>query len=354
MIPNFRLVHNKFKLNNFHYSHEMLNDVAYSFIKEGRDYEKKLGHFLLDWLDSKDIINVKTSGSTGQPKIISLKKQAMVYSAIATGNYFKLKPGDSSLLCLSTTYIAGKMMVIRAIILGLSLDLVNPNSEPFKFINKNYDFVAMVPLQLYSLKKYNKIRTIIVGGAKVSELLLEAIQDSESAIYATYGMTETATHIAVKKLNSNKYCDANNKFNVLPNIKISKDERDCLVIDAPYLSSNPIITNDIIKLHIDGSFELLGRFDNVINSGGIKIYPEQIEKTLTSYIETDYFIAALNNELLGEELVLFIEGHERELPSDTFDNLQKFEAPKRIVFIESFIRTPTGKINRMLSVKLIK
>jgi len=352
MIPNYKAVHNKFKLNGYHYTHETLKEVAYSFVKEGDVYEKQLGDFLLDWLDSNDAILVNTSGSTGIPKSIKLQKQAMVNSALATGDYFKLKPGDSALLCLPTSYIAGKMMIVRAIILGLNLDLVYPSSNPLEHIARDYDFTAMVPMQLEnSLSSIEKIRVVIVGGAKVSKSLsnkLESISDTE--IYETYGMTETVTHIAARKLNNNE----NKEFEVLPNIKITQDQRDCLVIDAPHLADGQIVTNDIVKLHSESSFELLGRIDNVINSGGIKMHPEQLETKLDSFIDSNFFIASSENKTLGEEVVLVVEGKENSISSDFHEVLNKHEIPKKILFADNFIRTSSGKINRVKTLESLK
>jgi Acyl-CoA synthetases (AMP-forming)/AMP-acid ligases II len=148
MIPKYNKVHNKFKLNNYHFDNDGLKEVAYSFIKEGDFYEKAMGDFLLNWMDEKDYVEVSTSGSTGEPKVIRLSKQAMVHSAIATGDYFNLEPGDRALHCLPATYVAGKMMMVRAIILGLEMDLVTPSSHPLDTTHGNYDFCAMVPLQL--------------------------------------------------------------------------------------------------------------------------------------------------------------------------------------------------------------
>jgi len=347
MIPNFTAVHNRFRLNGRHYAFDRLKDVAYSFIKEGEPHEIEIGEFLLQWTDSKKTIIVKTSGSTGSPKSIKLSKQAMVHSAIATGNYFKLRPGNSALMCLPATYIAGKMMLVRAIILGLRLDLVVPNSNPLEFPRKKYQFAAMVPMQLSnSLENLYKIRTLIVGGAKVSDDLVEKIQESSSTVYATYGMTETITHIAVKKLNKLKAHTTKAYFEVLPNVQISQDDRGCLVINAPYLSKLPIVTNDVVMLHSNTTFELLGRLDNVINSGGIKIQPEQLEAKLAPYINADFFIASQENEVLGEAVILVIEGKKQALPKAIFNNLQKHEIPKDIIFIKTFNRTISGKIDR--------
>jgi O-succinylbenzoic acid--CoA ligase len=347
MIPKFTAVHNKFRLNDKHYSFNDLKDVAYSFIKEGETYQKEIGEFLLQWTDSRKTITVKTSGSTGTPKSIRLSKQAMVHSAIATGDYFKLKPGDSALLCLPARFIAGKMMIVRAIILGLQLDLVEPNSNPLEFIRKEYTFAAMVPMQLQnSLGYLHKIKTLIVGGAKVSDELVKKLQKSLTTVYATYGMTETITHIAVKKLNKLKNQSNSKYFEVLPNVQISQNEKGCLVIDVAYLNNSPIVTNDVVKLYSNTAFELLGRLDNVINSGGIKIQPEQLEAKLTPYIKTDFFIASQASEVLGEEVVLVVQGKDQKIHSDVFKELQKHEVPKKIIFLDVFERTSSGKINR--------
>lgn len=344
MIPNYKTVHNQFKLNGHHYTFDTLKQVAYSFIKEGVPYEKEIGDFLLNWLDANDSLIVKTSGSTGKPKSIELSKQAMVHSALATGDYFELKPNDTALLCLPIHYIAGKMMLIRAMVLGLHIDLVAPNSSPLDNLTRKYDFVAMVPLQLEnSLKSISKIKTLIVGGAKVSQNLIEKIQNCSTIVFETYGMTETITHIAVRKLN---HAHSKTYFEVLPNFHISQDERGCLVIKAPYLNKNPVVTNDMVKLHSNTTFEWLGRFDNVINSGGIKIHPEQIEAKLMSFIQSEFFITSRDNPSLGEAVILVIEGEKKELPKTIFSSFNKHEIPKDIVFVNAFKRTTSGKINR--------
>jgi O-succinylbenzoic acid--CoA ligase len=352
MIPNYKTVHNQFKLNSRHYTFDTLKQVAYSFIKEGVPYEKEIGDFLLNWLDASDSLIVKTSGSTGKPKSIALSKQAMVHSAIATGDYFKLNPDDTALLCLPISYIAGKMMFIRALVLGLHIDLVVPNSSPLDNLTREYDFVAMVPMQLEnSLKSISKIKTLIVGGAKVSKNIIEQIKTRRTKVFETYGMTETITHIAVKKLN---HAPSEAYFEVLPNIQISQDDRGCLIIQVPYLKKRHIVTNDIVKLHSDTSFEWLGRIDNVINSGGIKIHPEQLEARLMPFIHSDFFIASQDNISLGEEIFLVIESDEQTLAKDSFKKFKKHEIPKAILFVNPFIRTTSGKINRAKTLASVK
>jgi len=364
MVSSFKKVHPKFKLNGMSFNYDQLKEAAYSFVKEGKSFEKSTSDFLLYWTDNTDFIKVKTSGSTGRPKTITLKKQALVNSAIATGNFFNLKPGYTTLHCLSTDFIAGKIMLVRAIVLGLEIDVIEPVSNPLEGIYKTYDFCAMVPLQLQnSLQDLNKIKTLIVGGAPVTSALQEKIKDSFTHIYATYGMTETISHIAVKQLNnflkchserSDSHQDEESHFITLPNITISQDSRNCLVIDAPKLNDEIIITNDIVKLHSKTTFEILGRFDNMINSGGIKLFPEQIEAKLQSKIVQRFFIASEKDETLGDKLILIIEGTSMHLKRNIFKDLDAYQIPKQIYAIPHFKETSTGKVQRAETLKLLK
>lgn len=343
--PTYDKIHAKFKLNGNKYTFEELKELAYSFIKEGEPYEIITGDFLLDWLDEKDYINVRTSGSTGKPKTIRLRKQAMVNSSIATGNFLKLKPSYTALHCLPSNYIAGKMMLVRAIILGLEMDLVEPTSQPVFDYDKVYNFTAMLPMQLESTLLYlHNIKLIIVGGSSVSKHLIELSQSIKAKVFATYGMTETASHIALKPLN-NKSLE--HYFKVLPHVSISQDERGCLVIDAPKVSKEKVITNDIVKLHSATEFEWLGRIDNVINSGGVKLFPEQIEEKLKGKIPQQFFIASEPNDTLGNQLILVIESDSDMLDPKVFKGLEKFERPKKVYNVPKFKMTSTGKIKRL-------
>jgi O-succinylbenzoic acid--CoA ligase len=349
MMPNYTNVHVKFKLDGLSYNHEDLMEVAYSYVKEGVSYQQELGQFLLDWLDDKDYIEVKTSGSTGKPKKIKIKKQAMVNSAIATGDFFKLKPGDKILNCLPSNFIAGKMMIVRAVILGLELDMTVPAALPSIDYEKDYTFCAFTPMQLKNFAKYLlNIKTAIVGGGRVSNAIIESIKDKKPMVYETYGMTETVSHIAVRKLNNFSSSESilTSHFKTLPDISVSQDERGCLVIHAPHLSDEKIITNDLVKIHSQSEFEWLGRFDNVINSGGIKLYPEQIESKLQSKIKQQFFIASKPDDTLGDKLILILESKTNDLDTSIFDSLDKYEKPKEVITIPKFLETASGKIHR--------
>ncbi len=343
--PTYENVHNQFKLNGFHLDREDLCRVAYSFIKEGEDFEKPVGDFLLDWFDGKDHIEMQTSGTTGTPKVISVSKQAMVNSALATGDFFDLQPGNRALHCLPVKYVAGKMMLVRAMILGLDMEFVAPSSHPLRNNEIEYDFVAMVPLQAQnSIPELKKAKKMIVGGAALNKELEKQLLKLPTQVFETYGMTETITHIAARKLGEKA-------FSVLPGVTISYDERNCLVIHAPRISDDVIVTNDIVELINENQFVFLGRMDNVINSGGIKLIPEQIEDKLAHKIHQRFFITAKPDSELGEKVVLVVEGEKQDLGEDLYDELDKYEKPKELIFIAKFKETENGKVLRKESLQ---
>jgi O-succinylbenzoic acid--CoA ligase len=333
-----------------------INGTSFSSVEDLLEYSKTESiatqKFLREWFSDKKFVEVKTSGSTGKPKMIQLKKEFMKNSAKATGQFFKLFENTTALLCMSTEYIAGKMMLVRALELGWYLDIVTPASNPLKNIDKVYDFSAMVPMQLqYALNDIEKVKKLIVGGGVVSNELETAIQEISTEIYATFGMTETITHIAVRKLNF--FTDqSENYYQTLPNVSISLDDRNCLVINAPKVSDVVIKTNDVVELISDTEFKWLGRFDNVINSGGIKLHPEEIEKKLSEVISSRFFVAGIPDSILGEKLVLIIEGKQRTVILSEAKNLSKYEIPKHIYFVDQFIETATKKIQRLKTLDL--
>jgi O-succinylbenzoic acid--CoA ligase len=268
----------------------------------------------------------------------------MVNSALATGDFFDLQPGQKVLHCLPTDYVAGKMMFVRAFILGLDMEFVAPSSHPLEGVKGSFDFCGMVPLQAQnSMKDLHRIKKLIIGGAKVNKSLEQELVKVPSQIYETYGMTETITHIAAKRVGETA-------FKVLPNVKITTDDRHCLVIDAHKISTETIMTNDLVDLVSDTQFIWKGRFDNVINSGGIKLIPEQIEEKLAPSISNCFFVYGQADELLGEKLVLFVEGNPISIEDTIFEGLDKYERPKEIVFIPEFKRTATGKVIRDQSI----
>ena len=352
-------LHKNFKLNGKSFTNE--EDVLVFSKHKLPD----LYTFLKDWFDETSIVKVKTSGSTGKPKTIELQKKHMVNSALATGAFFDLQEKTTALLCLSADYIAGKMMLVRALVLGWSIDIVEPSSNPLLSIKKNYDFSAMVPLQLEnSLSELYRIKTLIVGGAPVSNTILKKLQDLSTAVFATYGMTETSTHIAVKLLNKDAMSLRggmtwqSQNYKTLPNVNISIDTRNCLIIKAPKISDTVINTNDIVEIISKTEFKWLGRYDNVINSGGIKLIPEQIEKKLASVIDHRFFVTGISDERLGEKLVLVVEAlslktEALKLELKNLTSLDQFEIPKEIYAVKAFVESETKKIQRQKTLDLI-
>ena len=335
-------IHPKFKLNG-----NQFKSVA-DLLSYTKNELPEVFEFFTEWFTNKKYLTVYTSGSTGKPKAIKLLKEHMINSALATARYFDLD-GDniSALLCMSPKYIAGKMMLVRAIVSGWQMDIIEPTSTPLKNNRTVYDFCAMVPLQVYhSLDDLHKVKTLIVGGGAVSKDLQEKLKTARPKVYATYGMTETVTHIAVKKLS---WLDGiTNYYEVLPNITVEKDDRNCLVINAPDISKTQIVTNDIVKLIDDRHFCWQGRYDNIINSGGVKIIPEQVEATLEKSIAQRFFIGSKDDDALGQKVILVIEGNEIE--NINFIGLDKYEIPKEIFYIDKFEETKTGKINRKATI----
>ena len=340
-------IHKSFQLNEKSFE-EVKNLIVYV-----TSLSEESAFFLNEWFDGNDFVEVQTSGSTGAPKIIKLKKEQMSSSAMATGNYFELKENTTALLCLSSAYIAGKMMWVRALTLGWHLDIVAVDSCPLEKNDKTYDFTAMVPLQVAnSMKQLFRIKKIIIGGGVVSEELQEKLQTVPANAFATYGMTETVTHIAVKKLNSFED-KRTNYYELLPFIEIVIDARGCLIIDAPLLSDDKIITNDLVELISETRFQWLGRYDSIVNSGGVKLIPELIEKKIAKVVTEKFFIAAKSDALLGEKVILVVEGKHPLITGKIHIHsflegaaLGPFEIPKEICFVEEFSMTDTGKIKR--------
>lgn len=315
-------------------------------------FEAETFSFIKSWLSGKQTFTLKTSGSTGTPKEITLTRNQLQQSAQRTIKALHLSSDNTALVCLDTKYIAGKMMLVRALETNMQIVAVEPSSNPLKNISARPDFGAFVPLQLAeiftdedSVNKLNQFKSIIIGGASISATLLEKIKTLSCAVYATYGMTETVSHIALQKLNGEH---AQDYFEVLSDIAISVDERDCLVVQLPDFSE-PVITNDVVNLIDNNSFKILGRYDNIINSGGIKLLPETIEKKLSPLLTNQsFFITSIRDERLGEKLVLIIEGKPQpELPEALKLALSSYEVPKEIFYLDEFIRTDTHKINRV-------
>lgn len=340
-------IHPEFTLNDivFSTSNDLLQ-LAQQWISE--EGEKRfIGEFILEWLNSEDFIKVQTSGSTGKPKVIRLQKKHVENSAKATISFFSLKPGTTALLCLSSQYIAGKMMLVRAMIGGWKLTAVEPKQNPLKNPKTTFDFTAMVPFQVFhSLEDLYKVNKIIIGGGVVPVNLEKRLQQEKTLAFATYGMTETISHIAVRQING---AEKSSVYSALPDVEFSQNQEKCLQIHAPKIAEEVQQTNDVVELISPEKFRFLGRLDHVINSGGIKIYPEEIERKLSEGIKKPFFIASEADDALGERIILVIESSKPlDFPDfqEAFSALSVYEKPKKIYSIPKFIYTETEKIKR--------
>ncbi|MGQ7868950.1 AMP-binding protein [Sunxiuqinia sp. sy24] len=313
-------------------------------------WEKEWLDFLAEWYAPTDFIEVNTSGSTGTPKTIRLTKKFVAASASRTLRFFNLKKNDRILHALPTRYIAGKLMVVRALVGQLDLTVVDPATD-FQFLNqKSFKFAAMVTNQVYKILENGiaNLEFLLIGGSAVPQALADKLQAVSTACYSSYAMTETATHIALRKLNGNK---PDEFYHALDGIELSLSDAGCLQIQMPGLGSEFLKTTDLAELIDHRTFRILGRADHVIISGGIKFLPEQLEKKLEPHIQFPFLITSRPHEKLGQQLVLLVEASEspakmEELTAICLQQLDKFERPREIEFIKKLPRTDNGKILR--------
>jgi len=318
--------------------------------KDLPQWEKDIFDFIRQWIDNDTYIEVQTSGTTGEPRRYKVTKEAIRISAQKTLEFFRLKPGDSALLSLPPKYIAGKLMIVRAFVGGLNLILREPSGTPLENIDTDIDFAAMVPMQVQkqievNAEVFKKVRTLIIGGGEVSQPLKEKLQDIQTGVWETYGMTETLTHIALKKLNGKGKSEW---FTVLQGVKVQKNSSDCLEVEVEGITTGKLTTSDIVEFNDSGQFKIVGRSDDVINTGGIKVMPASVERKIEKWIPRSFVVSSLPDEVLGEKVVLVIEG---DLFDDTelkkkLKKLKFYDTPKAICFLSKLPRTETGKIKR--------
>lgn len=327
------------------------------------DYQQRALHFCYEWLTGKETFTLQTSGSTGNPKIITVKARHMAQSARMTAEAIGLKPNDRSLVCLNTDYIAGRMMLVRGFVTGMVMTIIPPSSNPLApFTGEtSFDFIAMVPLQMQTIlaetpekkKMLDSMKGILLGGAALDTSLEEKVQEVTAPVYHTFGMTETLSHIALRRVNGDQRQDY---YEVLKGIEIETDNKNCLVIHSPF-SSVPVHTNDVVQLLDKNRFRWLGRADFVINTGGVKIHPERTEKEIEKIfyrlnIFKRFFITGMKDSRLGEAVTLVIEDRPwkpellEELQKQLKEHLPRFEQPRAVYFREQFEQTPTGKTDR--------
>lgn len=312
------------------------------------DWEEAFWSFVAEWYSPAASVVVHTSGSTGKPKALRVGKEMMRASAQKTLRFFNLQPHDVALLCLSAHYIAGKMMIVRAILGQLSLYVVEPSALPLQGMEGGVAFAAMVPMQVFEQLKIsgslNSVQKLLIGGGAVSASLAEGLQACTCEAYESYGMTETVSHVALRRINGAARQDA---FVPMPQVNIGVDGRGCVVIDAPGLLAEPLTTNDRAELLPNGGFRLWGRMDNVINSGGIKIQPEVVEQQIASCFDVPFAISSVPDAKLGEKLVLVAEGCLTEYSVRTANILlHPYQRVHLYVAVAGLPRTASQKLDR--------
>lgn len=342
------------------------------------EYDKKVIQLVEKWQSQQEYFEIFTSGSTGQPKKIKLERNLIIESIKLTQKAFTLEPDDTLFCCLNAEYIAGMMMIFRALYLKTEILIIEPSSYPFEnesirnFLTNKSIFYAFVPLQMQTLLEsendlhlLNAAKAIIVGGAAVNQAITQKLQQISSPVYATYGMTETITHIAIQKLNGE---NQNGYFEALENVKLAVDENNCLKINAPTTKNEWIVTNDVVEIADSNKFKLIGRKDNIINSGGVKIQLEKVEAIIEEILVKEqlslkrFFCWGVADEKLGQKLVIFAERNKTVLESDILQKsllfkqmqasslLSKFEKPKDLIWLDKFKETSTAKIDKIKTV----
>lgn len=342
------------KINHKIYQDDALKEWCEDILSEPdlKEWKKELCNLILDWIGPNDHIVTQTSGSTGTPKKISILKSQMIYSAQTTCDYLRLKPDDTALLCIPARFIGGKMMIVRAFVSGFNLITVPPSANPFAEINQEVDFVALTPLQCYhSMSKLKAFppRRIIIGGGEVSKQLEKHLDEIPSEVYSTYGMTETSSHIAMRKLTGSNRSE---NFHVLGSTTVDTDHRGCLRISNSKLLHEKLTTNDLVEIVNKKEFRWLGRWDHVINSGGVKLIAEDLEKKIAHLLPFKMLYIPVADPVFGEIPVLALEKEQltetekEKLFMQIKSIVDKFAVPKNMIAVSGFPHTGSGKPDR--------
>lgn len=335
---------------------EYTSDDIARFVAEGAEnYPSAIWDlylFLNEWFNDSPVITVHTSGSTGAPKELIARKDQMMQSARLTCEFLNLQAGDTALLCMNLRYIGAMMVVVRSLVAGLNLIVRPASGHPLFDISEPLKFAAMVPLQVYNTlhtpeekEQLKQTEILIIGGGAVDEALEAEIKSLPIAVYSTYGMTETLSHIALRRLNGNS---ASNHYYPFSSVELSLSPENTLIIKAPLVCDDILQTNDIARIYPDGSFTILGRKDNVINSGGIKIQAEEIEKKLRPYILMPFVITSVPDQRLGQAVTLLIAGQldTKEIEDKLQTILEPYYRPRYILTTDYIPQTKNGKISR--------
>lgn len=354
---------------NIFYNNMFYEASNLKILEEKAPFFKPSIAFIREWLANKEKFQFQSSGSTGQPKLLEITRSQILASVDMTKRHLNLQKGEKALVCLSSEYVATKMMVARCMALDLDMVLVEPCANPMDHIDPTtqIDFASFVPMQVQKImdsgqsSNFGKIRNVLIGGAPLHNSLIINLKKFNNNIYHTYGMTETVSHIALRKLDKNGHT---NQFTCLNGVNIRTDENNCLVVSGPMTGHKEIFTKDLVKLISQHEFIWEGRKDNLVNSGGIKIIPELVEEQLVSIfkkvkLSNDFFITGIEDPILGQKLILLVEGE--QAPQKTMvsldDNMKKFlpkyHIPKEVFFLKQFIKTASGKIRRKETLKTL-
>ena len=318
-----------------------------------QEFLQDLEAFLSEWHNDSPTVGVHTSGSTGTPKSMQVEKRRMMASARLTCSFLGLKEGDTALLCMPLQYIAGKMVVVRSVVAGLRLIPVAPSGHPLRGLAEVPDFAAMIPMQVFNSlqvpeerETLKRIRHLIIGGGSIDVSLAKELKDFPNNVWSTYGMTETLSHIALRRLNGK---EASEWYTPFDTVRIRRSDEGTLIIHAPEVCAEELVTNDIVELNEKGDFRILGRKDNVINSGGVKIQIEQVEATLREHLTVDFQITATPDAKFGEVVTLLYINkveNEEEIKRICQATLPPYWVPKRYLPVEALPMTGTGKPDR--------
>ena len=317
-----------------------------------QEFLQDLEAFLQEWQNDEPTVWVHTSGSTGTPKPLQVEKERMRASARLTCSFLGLKEGDSALLCMPLQYIAGKMVVVRSFVAGLKLLPVAPCGHPLKDLTEIPTFAAMIPMQVYNTlqvpeerAKLMEIKHLIIGGGAIDDALGRELKTFPNHVWSTYGMTETLSHIALRRLNG---AEASDWYTPFENVRIRLSEENTLIIHAPSVCAEELTTNDIAEINDEGKFRILGRKDNTINSGGVKIQIEQVEAALKEYLDIPFQITARKDAKFGEIVVLLYNKvkEEADIRRICEEKLPAYWVPKIYLPVEELPLTGTGKPDR--------
>ena len=331
-------------------------------------FEVSLAEFLEEWFDGRDVLKVHTSGSTGRPKELWVEKRRMLNSASMTISFLGLGRGDSALLCMPLAYIAGKMVVVRAMVAGLNLIPVQPSGHPVRGLNKAPYFAAMTPMQVWNILNSEDpgealclrgIQELIIGGGAIDDKLADMLKAFPNRVWSTYGMTETLSHIALRRLSGPQTSELYTPF---ADVVLSQDPDGALIIDAPSVNPEILHTNDLVELNGNGQFRVLGRKDNTINTGGVKVQIEEVEALLRAHLDCPFMVVPAPDPKFGQIIVLLVE---MDFPDsgcvildDTSINsairsLPKYWQPKKVFATKHLPLTGTGKPDRASAILII-